>query len=70
MLAGPVSRPTLAELKPDLWVATFLARNGKALLAAADDDDDGLIQALIHQMEKSEGFRVVEPETLLATVAP
>ena len=71
VLAGAVRRPSLAELKPDLWVATFLARNGKALLAAADDDDDdGLIQALIRQMEKSEGFRVVEPETLLATVAP
>jgi hypothetical protein len=64
VLAGAVRRPSLAELKPDLWVAMFLARNGKALLA----DDDGLMQALIHQMEKSEGFRVVEPETLLATL--
>jgi UDP-2,3-diacylglucosamine hydrolase len=62
VLAGAVRRPSLAELKPDLWVATFLAKNGKALLA----DDDGLIQALIRQMEKTEGFRVVEPETLLA----
>ena len=61
MLAGPVRRPTLAELKPDLWIAKFLAKNGKKLLA----DDDGLMQALIHEMERSEGFRVVEPETLL-----
>jgi len=62
VLAGPVSRPTLAELKPDLWAAKFLAKKGKQVF----DDDDGLLGALIREMEETEGFRVVQAETLLA----
>ena len=62
VLAGPVSRPTLAELKPDLWAAKFLARKGKKIF----DDADGLMAALIREMEETEGFRVLQPETLLA----
>ena len=62
VLAGPVSRPTLAELKPDLWAAKFLAKKGKQVF----DDDNGLLGALIREMEETEGFRVLQPETLLA----
>lgn len=54
VLAGPVSRPTLAELKPDLWAAKFLAKKGKQVF----DDDDGLLGALIREMEETEGFQI------------
>lgn len=62
VLAGPVTRPTLAELRPDLWTAKFLARKGKQVF----DDDHGLLGALIREMEEAEGFRILQPETLLA----
>ncbi len=63
VLAGPVRRPSLAELKPDLWAVRFLARKGNRVF----DDDDGLLGALVREMEETEGFRVLQPETLLAT---
>jgi UDP-2,3-diacylglucosamine hydrolase len=62
VLAGPVSRPTLAELKPDLWAAKFLAKKGKQVF----DNDDGLLGALIRELEETEGFRVLQAEALLA----
>lgn len=60
VLAGPVRRPSLSELKPDLWTAKFLAKvSGKAL------GDDGLLGAVVRQLEQKEGFVVVGAESLL-----
>ena len=60
VLAGPVRRPSLGELKPDLWTAKFVARVGVKSLG-----DDGILGALVHELEHKEGFRVVGAETLL-----
>ncbi|MCW5699649.1 MAG: UDP-2,3-diacylglucosamine diphosphatase LpxI [Rhodospirillales bacterium] len=60
VLAGPVRRPSLSELKPDLWTAKFLAKvSGKAL------GDDGLLGAVVRELEAKEGFVVVGAESLL-----
>jgi UDP-2,3-diacylglucosamine hydrolase len=60
VLAGPVRRPSISELKPDLWTAKFVARVGVKSLG-----DDGILGALVHELEHKEGFRVVGAETLL-----
>ncbi|MGF1640767.1 MAG: hypothetical protein ACFCUO_07440 [Rhodospirillales bacterium] len=62
ILAGSVQRPSLAALKPDFWAVRFLAKNGTKVA-----DDDGLLRALVDEMERSEGFRVIEADALLAT---
>lgn len=61
VLAGPVERPSLKDLRPDFWATRFLASNGWKLL----DDGDGLLGAIIKELEEREGFRVVSLETLL-----
>ena len=63
VLAGPVRRPSIAELKPDLWTAKFVARVGIKSLG-----DDGILGALVRELELKEGFRVVGAETLLPGV--
>ena len=63
VLAGPVRRPSLAELKPDLWTAKFVAKVGIKSLG-----DDGILGALVRELEEKEGFRVVGAETLLPGV--
>lgn len=63
VLAGPVRRPSIAELKPDLWTAKFVARVGMKSLG-----DDGILGALVRELEQKEGFRVVGAETLLPGV--
>jgi len=60
VLAGDVRRPSLSELKPDLWTAKFLARVGSQSLG-----DDGMLGAVIRELEANEGFRVVGAESLL-----
>ncbi len=62
VLAGPIDRPSLSALKPDLWATMFLARVGPSALT----DTDGLLGAFIHELEQKEGFRVVDVETVLA----
>lgn len=52
VMAGAVERPSLAELKPDLRTAAWLARVGVQALG-----DDGLLRALIAGLE-AEGFTV------------
>jgi UDP-2,3-diacylglucosamine hydrolase len=63
VLAGPVRRPSVAELKPDLWTAKFVARVGIKSLG-----DDGILGALVRELEQKEGFRVVGAESLLRGV--
>lgn len=63
VLAGPVRRPSLAELKPDLWTARFIARVGVKALG-----DDGILGVVIRELEEKEGFRVVGADSLLPDV--
>ena len=60
VLAGPVRRPTLAELRPDRRAARFLARG------ILNKGDNGLLGAVVRTLEEEEGFRVVGADALLA----
>lgn len=60
VLAGPVRRPSLKELRPDSWGVRFLARAGREWIG-----DDSILSALIRALE-AEGFRVVGADSLLA----
>jgi DUF1009 family protein len=53
VFAGHVRKPTLAEVRPDLWSARFLVRTG--VFGAGDDN---FLHTLIRALE-GEGFRVV-----------
>jgi len=53
VMAGPVRRPSLRDLRPDWRTARFFARLGLRALG-----DDGLLKAVIVELE-SEGFRVL-----------
>lgn len=59
VMAGPVRRPSLSELRPDWRTARFLAKIGLKALG-----DDGLLRAVIRELEE-EGFRVVGVEAIL-----
>lgn len=59
VMAGPVRRPTLAEMRPDWRTARFFARIGLKALG-----DDGLLSAVIGEFE-SEGFKVVGAHEVL-----
>lgn len=59
VMAGPVRRPTLAEMRPDWRTARFFARIGLKALG-----DDGLLSAVIGEFE-SEGFKVVGAHDVL-----
>lgn len=59
VMAGPVRRPTLAEMRPDWRTARFFARLGLKALG-----DDGLLSAVIEEFE-SEGFKVVGAHEVL-----
>ena len=52
VLIGSIRRPSLAELKPDMWAAQFFARVGLKSLG-----DDGLLSALKAELQ-SEGFQI------------
>lgn len=54
VLAGPINRPSLSELRPNLRIAGFLAKVGRRAFG-----DDGLLSAIIGTLEEEEGFRVV-----------
>ncbi len=59
-LVGTVSKPSIADLRPDFWTAKFLAASG-----AYNKGDDGLLQALINHLEETEGFRVAGIDDLV-----
>lgn len=59
VMAGPITRPSLAELKPDLRSAQFFAKAGKRIFG-----DDGLLSAVISALE-DEGFCVIGVDDLL-----
>ncbi len=60
VMAGPVRRPSLAELRPDWRTARFFAKVGLKALG-----DDGLLRAVIHELE-DEGFRIVGADSIIA----
>jgi DUF1009 family protein len=65
VLVGPVKRPSLLDLRPDLEGTKILARIGRA----AWSGDDGLLAALVRVLAE-EGFSVVGAhEILTASVA-
>lgn len=53
VLVGPVRRPTLAELRPDLRAMRVLASG------VLNRGDDGLLRAIVRVLEDEEGFRVI-----------
>lgn len=59
VMAGPVRRPGLLDLRPDARAARFFARVGLRMLG-----DDGLLRAVIREFE-GEGFAVVGIEDVL-----
>ncbi len=59
VMAGPVRRPSLTELRPDWRTARFFAKIGLKALG-----DDGLLRAIINELER-EGFRVVGVEAVV-----
>lgn len=60
VLAGAVRRPSLKELRPDVWTVRFFAKLGKAWVG-----DDSLLSAIAGALER-EGFRVVGSDSILA----
>ncbi len=60
VMAGSVTRPSLAQLRPDLWALKFFAQSG-----VQNRGDDGLLRALIGALETQEGFRVIGAHTVL-----
>lgn len=63
VMAGPVRRPTLRELRPDRRAAKFLG------LGLLNKGDDGLLGAIVHALEEEEGFRVVGASDVLNDLA-
>jgi DUF1009 family protein len=53
VMAGPVSRPSLGQLRPDGRALKFLAKG------AFKKGDDGLLSAIVQVLEQEEGFRVL-----------
>lgn len=62
VMAGPIKRPSLKDLRPDLWATKFFAASGAASLG-----DDGLLSALVKALE-AEGFAVVGVDDLLPDI--
>ena len=60
VLAGPIRRPGMIAVLPDLWAIRFLIRTGAGGLG-----DDGLLSAIIGALETEEGFRVVGADDIL-----
>jgi len=59
VMAGAITRPSLAEIKPDLRTARWLAKVGMGSLG-----DDGLLSAVVRSLEE-EGFGVVGVDEIL-----
>ncbi len=66
VMIGPVRRPSLLDLRPDVEAAKLLARIGRAAFAG----DDGLLVAVIRVLTE-EGFRVIGAHEIISeAVAP
>ena len=65
LMVGPIPRPSLSDLRPDLRTAKFLTK-----VVANGLGDDGLLSAVISALE-DEGFRVIGVDDVVADlIAP
>ena len=60
VLAGPIRRPSLLQLRLDARAAKFMAQIGRRAFG-----DDGLLGAIVRALEEEEGFRVLGSQELL-----
>lgn len=63
VLAGRITRPSLADLRPDAMAARLLARIGTAFFSG----DDSLLAAIVAFLEE-EGFRVLGADEILGDI--
>jgi len=63
VMAGTVTRPSIAMLRPDFWTALFFTKTSFHTLG-----DNGLLEALIRKLENSEGFTVVGADDILPSL--
>jgi UDP-2,3-diacylglucosamine hydrolase len=63
VMIGPVRRPSLLDLRPDVEGAKLLTRIGRAAFAG----DDGLLAAVIRVLTE-EGFRVIGAQEIIQEV--
>jgi DUF1009 family protein len=63
VMIGPVRRPSVLDLRPDIEGARILARIGRAAFAG----DDGLLAAVIRVLNE-EGFQVIGAQEVLRDV--
>ena len=60
VMVGKIPRPGILELIRDPRSAMFLTKVGTRILG-----DDNLLSAVVRELEETEGFRVISPESLL-----
>lgn len=65
VLTGRVRRPSVSTLRPDAVGVRVVARIGTAFFLG----DDGLLRAVARVLEE-EGFQVVSPQSVLASLLP
>lgn len=63
VLAGPMRRPSMADLRPDARGLKLLARGGAKALG-----DDGLLRSVIRTLEEEEDFTVVGVDEVLSGI--
>lgn len=63
VMVGKIPRPSVLELMRDVRSAKFLAKVGTRMLG-----DNNILSAVVRELEETEGFRVVAPETLLRDI--
>ncbi|MBV1886304.1 MAG: UDP-2,3-diacylglucosamine diphosphatase LpxI [Parvibaculaceae bacterium] len=60
VLIGPVSRPSLSDIRPDWMAIKFLPR----LIKLLRQGDNGLLSGLVKYMENEHGLRIVPAESV------
>ena len=63
VMAGAIRRPSLSDLRPDMYTAAFLARTGAAAFG-----DDGLLRAVVCEIEERFGLHVVGVDAVLPEI--
>ena len=63
VLAGPVRRPSLMDLRPDATALNYFAKAGGRAMG-----DDSLLRGVIQMLEEGEGFRVLGVEDVLGGI--
>jgi DUF1009 family protein len=63
VMVGKIPRPSVFDLMRDARSAKFLAKVGTRMLG-----DNNILAAVVKELEETEGFRVIAPETLLGDI--